>query len=205
MLTVPLNQRVRLHLLARGNKRDYKYRSDATSTQTSTVRNKITKNMFYEWNPRGVPQAVFDVDFRKIWVYGSDKWRKDFEMIQARDKVSRRQIHDNHFIQQTLFEVLQEIREEIGMDERPRRSPPSGYLCHLCFGPGHFIKDCPESKPKGEGLTPYQGKKRCFGEFKCPKCKRKWLSANSWCNMGQECIKCRINVYPSKQVLFLIT
>ncbi|CBY31888.1 unnamed protein product [Oikopleura dioica] len=142
--------------------------------------------MFYEWNPRGVPQAVFDVDFRKIWVYGSDKWRKDFEMVQARDK-------------QTLFEVLQEIREEIGMDERPRRSPPSGYLCHLCFGPGHFITDCPESKPKGEGLTPYQGKKRCFGEFKCPKCKRKWLSANSWCNMGQECIKCRINVYPSKQ------
>ena len=43
--------------------------------------------MFYEWNPRGVPQAVFDVDFRKIWVYGSDKWRKEFEMVQARDKV----------------------------------------------------------------------------------------------------------------------
>ncbi|CAG5088715.1 Oidioi.mRNA.OKI2018_I69.PAR.g11944.t1.cds [Oikopleura dioica] len=85
------------------------------------------------------------------------------------------------------------------MDEQPRRTPPSGYLCHLCFGPGHFIKDCPSSKPKGEGLTPYQGKKRCFGEFKCPKCKRKWLSGNSWCNMGQECIKCRINVYPSKQ------
>ena len=42
--------------------------------------------MFYEWNPR-VPNAVFDVDFRKIWVYGSDKWRKEFEMVQARDKV----------------------------------------------------------------------------------------------------------------------
>jgi hypothetical protein len=49
-------------------------------------------------------------------------------------------------------------------------------------------------------LTPYQGKKRCFGEYKCPKCKRKWMSGNSWANMGQECIKCHINVYPHKQV-----
>ncbi|CAG04813.1 unnamed protein product [Tetraodon nigroviridis] len=57
-----------------------------------------------------------------------------------------------------------------------------------------------EARPKGEGLTPYQGKKRCFGEYKCPKCKRKWMSGNSWANMGQECIKCHINVYPHKQV-----
>ncbi|CAH1246142.1 ZCCHC24 [Branchiostoma lanceolatum] len=56
-----------------------------------------------------------------------------------------------------------------------------------------------QARPKGEGLTPYQGKKRCFGEYKCPKCKRKWMSGNSWANMGQECIKCRINVYPHKQ------
>ncbi|OXB65128.1 hypothetical protein ASZ78_001796 [Callipepla squamata] len=55
------------------------------------------------------------------------------------------------------------------------------------------------ARPKGEGLTPYQGKKRCFGEYKCPKCKRKWMSGNSWANMGQECIKCHINVYPHKQ------
>lgn len=57
-----------------------------------------------------------------------------------------------------------------------------------------------QARPKGEGLTPYQGKKRCFGEYKCPKCKRKWMSGNSWANMGQECIKCHINVYPNKQV-----
>jgi len=57
-----------------------------------------------------------------------------------------------------------------------------------------------QARPKGEGLTPYQGKKRCFGEYKCPKCKRKWMSGNSWANMGQECIKCHINVYPQKQV-----
>nr|XP_057918647.1 zinc finger CCHC domain-containing protein 24-like [Doryrhamphus excisus] len=55
------------------------------------------------------------------------------------------------------------------------------------------------ARPKGQGLTPYQGKKRCFGEYKCPKCKRKWMSGNSWADMGQECIKCHINVYPDKQ------
>lgn len=79
------------------------------------------------------------------------------------------------------------------------RKPPTSYLCHLCFQKGHFIKDCPQARPKGEGLTPYQGKKRCFGEYKCPKCKRKWMSGNSWANMGQECIKCHINVFPQKQ------
>ncbi|KAL4240545.1 Zinc finger CCHC domain-containing protein 24 [Mactra antiquata] len=82
---------------------------------------------------------------------------------------------------------------------KPSKRPPSTYLCHLCFTKGHFIKDCPQARPKGEGLTPYQGKKRCFGEYKCPKCKRKWMSGNSWANMGQECIKCHINVYPHKQ------
>lgn len=62
------------------------------------------------------------------------------------------------------------------------------------------VSICVQARPKGEGLTPYQGKKRCFGEYKCPKCKRKWMSGNSWANMGQECIKCHINVYPHKQV-----
>ncbi|XP_071954444.1 zinc finger CCHC domain-containing protein 24-like [Antedon mediterranea] len=84
-------------------------------------------------------------------------------------------------------------------DRKPGKRPPPTYLCHLCFNKGHYIKDCPQARPKGEGLTPYQGKKRCFGEYKCPKCKRKWMSGNSWANMGQECIKCHINVYPHKQ------
>lgn len=83
--------------------------------------------------------------------------------------------------------------------QRRARKPPEGYLCHLCFCKGHYIKDCPEARPKGEGLTPYQGKKRCFGEYKCPTCKRKWMSGNSWSNMGQMCIKCSILVYPHKQ------
>ncbi|XP_022087446.1 uncharacterized protein LOC110977524 isoform X2 [Acanthaster planci] len=86
------------------------------------------------------------------------------------------------------------------IDRKMGRRPPPTYLCHLCFNKGHYIKDCPQARPKGEGLTPYQGKKRCFGEYKCPKCKRKWMSGNSWANMGQECIKCHINVYPHKQV-----
>lgn len=87
----------------------------------------------------------------------------------------------------------------LGLDPRAVRKPPPNYLCHLCFRKGHYIKDCPQARPKGEGLTPYQGKKRCFGEYKCPKCKRKWMSGNSWANMGQKCIKCHLNVYPHKQ------
>lgn len=47
--------------------------------------------------------------------------------------------------------------------------------------------------------TPYNGKKRCFGEYKCPECNRKWMSANSWANYGQECTQCKINVMPHKQ------
>ena len=55
-----------------------------------------------------------------------------------------------------------------------------------------------------KGKTPYQGKKqgedRCFGEFKCPKCKRKWQSGFSWPNMGQECKSCNAGyVKPYKQ------
>ncbi|CAG5129172.1 unnamed protein product [Candidula unifasciata] len=65
--------------------------------------------------------------------------------------------------------------------------------------PRHGYSSLNSARPKGEGLTPYQGKKRCFGEYKCPKCKRKWMSGNSWANMGQECIKCHILVYPHKQ------
>ncbi|CAB3378281.1 Hypothetical predicted protein [Cloeon dipterum] len=49
-------------------------------------------------------------------------------------------------------------------------------------------------------LTPYQGKKRVFGEFRCPQCSRVWMSGNSWANMGQQCTQCKINVYPYKQM-----
>ncbi|XP_043599704.1 zinc finger CCHC domain-containing protein 24-like [Bombus pyrosoma] len=98
-----------------------------------------------------------------------------------------------------IGELADRFREMGLLDRKPTKRPPPSYLCHLCFKKGHYIKDCPQARPKGEGLTPYQGKKRCFGEYKCPKCKRKWMSGNSWANMGQECIKCHINVYPHKQ------
>ena len=73
---------------------------------------------------------------------------------------------------------------------------------HVFFQNRRLILYCNavfQARPKGEGLTPYQGKKRCFGEYKCPSCKRKWMSGNSWANMGQMCIKCNLNVYPHKQ------
>ncbi|KAF2363379.1 Zinc knuckle CX2CX3GHX4C [Trinorchestia longiramus] len=97
-----------------------------------------------------------------------------------------------------LTDQLSELSLAYDRKNKIRKLPPN-YLCHLCFKKGHHIKECPQARPKGEGLTPYQGKKRCFGEFRCTKCKRKWMSGNSWANCSQECIKCRIKVYPHKQ------
>ncbi|KAI4457248.1 zinc knuckle [Holotrichia oblita] len=98
-----------------------------------------------------------------------------------------------------LCELTEQLADLTIGERRNSKRPPPSYMCHLCFQKGHYIKDCPQARPKGEGKTPYQGRKRCFGEYKCPKCKRKWMSGNSWSNMGQECIKCHINVYPHKQ------
>ena len=52
-----------------------------------------------------------------------------------------------------------------------------------------------------EKKTPYQGRNRTYGEFKCPQCGKKWESGNSWANTGQKCISCANNkyVYPYKQ------
>ena len=47
--------------------------------------------------------------------------------------------------------------------------------------------------------TPYQGGRRCFGEYRCPECNRGWMSANSWANTGQQCQNCSIVVYPHTQ------
>ena len=53
---------------------------------------------------------------------------------------------------------------------------------------------------KDDGLTPYQGNRRCFGEFKCPRCNREWQSGNSWANTGQKCENCKGKfVYPHSQ------
>ncbi|XP_066153382.1 zinc finger CCHC domain-containing protein 24-like [Euwallacea fornicatus] len=104
----------------------------------------------------------------------------------------------NPYSNDPLGDITEQLAD-LALDRRPLKRPPPSYLCHLCFQKGHYIKDCPQARPKGEGKTPYQGRKRCFGEYKCPKCKRKWMSGNSWSNMGQECIKCHINVFPHKQ------
>lgn len=51
-----------------------------------------------------------------------------------------------------------------------------------------------------EKLTPYQGDRRCFGIFKCEKCKKEWSSGNSWANTFQICKTCNIQIYPRAQV-----
>lgn len=38
--------------------------------------------------------------------------------------------------------------------------------------------------------TPYQGKKRSFGDFCCHQCDRTWSSGNPWADMGQKCKFC---------------
>lgn len=48
--------------------------------------------------------------------------------------------------------------------------------------------------------TPYQGRRRTFGQYKCEKCNRSWMSGNSWANTAQMCQTCEIRVFPHKQV-----
>jgi len=108
---------------------------------------------------------------------------------------SQQQVNDDMEEVWSMILQLQQMR----LQRSSKRIPPDNYLCHLCFQKGHFIKDCPQARPREEGLTPYQGIKRCFGIFECPQCKRKWNSGRSWANVGQDCIKCSITVYPKKQ------
>ncbi|XP_068083727.1 zinc finger CCHC domain-containing protein 24-like [Anabrus simplex] len=93
--------------------------------------------------------------------------------------------------------------KNLSLNETPVRKktkcPPTTSLSHQNSCKDKKIKDSPQARPKREGRTPYQGDKRCFGEFKCKKCKRKWMSANSWANIGQECTTCRVLIYPHKQ------
>ncbi|XP_063682820.1 zinc finger CCHC domain-containing protein 24-like [Bolinopsis microptera] len=55
-------------------------------------------------------------------------------------------------------------------------------------------------KKNSQNLTPYQGKERTFGYFRCSACNKGWMSGNSWANTWQECKRCHITVYPYKQV-----
>ena len=51
----------------------------------------------------------------------------------------------------------------------------------------------------GRGLTPYQGKRRCFGEYRCDDCGREWMSGNSWSDTAQKCESCKKDIYPHRQ------
>jgi len=57
------------------------------------------------------------------------------------------------------------------------------YHAHHCclYGATMFM----QAYPKVVGKTPYQGKKRSFGKFKCITCGRRWMSGNSWANYSQ--------------------
>ncbi|KAK2098362.1 hypothetical protein P7K49_023813 [Saguinus oedipus] len=33
---------------------------------------------------------------------------------------------------------------------KPSKRPQPNYLCHLCFNKGHYIKDCPQLRLKGQ-------------------------------------------------------
>lgn len=106
--------------------------------------------------------------------------------------------------QETDSLINNNCNEQQALYMHVRKRIPINYRCHLCESPYHFIKECIQSKEKNAGLTPYQGRKRCYGLFKCTKCHRKWTSSNSWANRAQSCIKCKIDVYPYKQVTFCI-
>ncbi|CAF0962332.1 unnamed protein product [Brachionus calyciflorus] len=41
--------------------------------------------------------------------------------------------------------------------------------------------------------------KKCFGEYECNSCMKKWKSANTYINIPQECSKCHTLVYATKQ------
>ncbi|OXA50923.1 Zinc finger CCHC domain-containing protein 24 [Folsomia candida] len=58
---------------------------------------------------------------------------------------------------------------------------------------------CERCRSERAMSTPYQGKGRVFGEFRCSQCNRTWQSGNSWANTGQKCERCQIMIYPYSQ------
>lgn len=96
---------------------------------------------------------------------------------------------------------VEEIAQFADLLCSPKKTPPTHYQCHICFNNGHYISDCPMRFNNAyTELTPYQGRKKCYGEFTCGTCKRRWTSQNSVANEAQNCIKCSLPVFPHKQV-----
>ena len=55
-----------------------------------------------------------------------------------------------------------------------------------------------QRKDKGRKLTPYQGTRKCIGDFFCP-CGHVWRSKNSFANKDQKCYACFKSNYPYRQ------
>ena len=55
-----------------------------------------------------------------------------------------------------------------------------------------ILWSCTQALPRPVGKTPYQGQKRCFGEFECKTCGRRWMSGNSWANCGEWMTPCQL-------------
>ncbi|XP_065182384.1 zinc finger CCHC domain-containing protein 24-like [Sycon ciliatum] len=93
------------------------------------------------------------------------------------------------------------------IDGRPALNPRSLYL-YIFLNPPNKIQTVKEeayslsgvrmSAPGGKGLTPYQGKRRTWGEFRCS-CGKRWSSGNSWRDTWQRCQSCAEEVYPYEQ------
>lgn len=129
----------------------------------------------------------------------TNELENNFELLS----LDQRHYNSNH--SENIYNDYNEMWNNGGTNQRQLKRIPPGYVCHLCGGTDHLIYHCKFTRRiKDEGLTPYQGRNRCFGQFKCPKCKRKWMSGNSWANAAQDCMKCSIPVYPHKQVTIYI-
>lgn len=60
-------------------------------------------------------------------------------------------------------------------------------------------KDANQKTDNGLKLTPYEGHMKCFGLYRCDKCKKNWASPNSWADSYQKCKGCNGHIYPHTQ------
>ncbi|KAK2726370.1 hypothetical protein QYM36_000718, partial [Artemia franciscana] len=75
----------------------------------------------------------------------------------------------------------------------------SKLLTELTENPPESETEC-RYQAEGKGITPYQGKKRCFGAYKCSYCTNQyWESCFSYANTWQKCNVCKSEVYPYRQ------
>jgi len=61
--------------------------------------------------------------------------------VKSIEKYSRSSISSIESETDDFINYLNEIKDDLGMNKK-KKSPPEGYLCHLCYTHGHFIKDC---------------------------------------------------------------